>query len=351
MRAVVVHGARDVRVEKREPVAPGADEVQIKIAYGGVCGSDLSYYHKGRVGNFVVQEPLIVGHEVVGTVVLDGRATTDPEHALPPGTPVTIHPATPGTPLPGIEHRPSIWPGGRYLGSAATQPHTQGAMSDLFTARADQLRRIPSDLPLKRAVLAEPLGVALHALRRAGEIKGHRVLISGAGPVGLLAAGAAVTLGARSVVVSDLLANPLAIARTLGAHQTVQVGVEELPVEAFDVVLECSGAPVALTQAVQSCVRGGVVVQVGMLPGEPVPLALAELVSREIDLRGSFRFDDEIEEAVDMLASTPAFDAIVTHVFDAEDAVAAFEMASDARASSKVVLRFEHPDEQADPRT
>jgi L-idonate 5-dehydrogenase len=83
------------------------------------------------------------------------------------------------------------------------------------------------------------------------------------------------------------------------------------------------------------------VVQVGILPGEPAPVALAELVSREIDLRGSFRFDDEIEEAVQMLASTPAFDAVVTHVFDADDAVAAFEMASDARASSKVVLRFD----------
>lgn len=342
MRAVVVHGAHDVRVEEREPVTPGPGEVQVRIAYGGVCGSDLSYYHKGRVGNFVVREPLVVGHEVVGTVLRDGRPADDPD-ALAPGTPVTLHPATPGTPRPGIEHRPSIWPGGRYLGSAATDPHTQGAMSDLFTARADQIRVLPADLPLERAVLAEPLGVALHAVRRAGGVEGRTVLVSGAGPVGLLAAGAAVALGARSVTVSDLLPEPLAIARELGAEHTVAIGTHEVPAEAFDVVLECSGAPQALTQAVRSAVRGGVVVQVGILPGEPAPVALAELVTREIDLRGAFRFDDEIDDAVRLLAATPALGAVVTHVLDAGDAVAAFELASDARASSKVVLRFDPP--------
>ncbi|WP_298456765.1 zinc-binding dehydrogenase [uncultured Cellulomonas sp.] len=342
MRAVVVHGAQDVRVEERAPVPPGPGEVQVRIAYAGVCGSDLSYVHKGRVGSFVVREPLVVGHEVVGTVLADGRGADHPD-ALPAGTPVTIHPATPGTPRPGIEHRPSIWPGGRYLGSAATDPHTQGAMSDLFTARADQVRVLPPELPLERAVLAEPLGVALHAVRRAGGVQGRTVLVSGAGPVGLLAAGAAVALGARSVTVSDLLPEPLALARTLGAQHTVAIGDQAVPVEAFDVVLECSGAPQALTQAVRSAVRGGVVVQVGILPGEPAPVALADLVTREIDLRGAFRFDDEIDDAVRLLAATPALGAVVTHVLDADDAVAAFALASDARASSKVVLRFGPP--------
>jgi len=135
MRAVVVHGAKDVRVEEREPKAPGPQEVQVRIAYGGICGSDLHYYHEGKVGSFVVREPLVIGHEVVGRVVLDGRVASDADHALVSGTPVTIHPASPGHALAGIEHRPNIWPETRYLGSAATWPHTQGAMSDLFTAR------------------------------------------------------------------------------------------------------------------------------------------------------------------------------------------------------------------------
>ncbi|MGO1316193.1 MAG: zinc-binding dehydrogenase, partial [Cellulomonadaceae bacterium] len=290
--------------------------VQVRLAYGGVCGSDLHYYQEGKVGNFVVREPLVVGHEVVGRVVADPRAQTDPEHALAPGTPVTIHPATLGTPLPGLEDRPSIWPEGRYLGSAATWPHTQGAMSDLFTARADQIRVLPAGLPLERGVLAEPLGVAL---------------------------------GAAEVTVTDMLAEPLGTARQLGVTRTLQVGVDEIPAQAFDVVVECAGAPAALSQAIQSVVRGGVVVQVGMLPGDARPVALAELVSRGIDLRGSFRFDDEIDQAVELLATHPALGHVVTDVFEPGDAVAAFDRASDARASSKVVLKFDDSLPPADP--
>ena len=341
MRAVVVHGAKDVRVEEREPKAPGPQEVQVRIAYGGICGSDLHYYHEGKVGSFVVREPLVIGHEVVGRVVLDGRVASDADHALVSGTPVTIHPASPGHALAGIEHRPKIWPETRYLGSAATWPHTQGAMSDLFTARADQIRVLPEGLPLERGVLPEPLGVALHAIRRAGGVAGRRVLVSGAGSVGLLAAGACVALGAAEVNITDVLAEPLTRARALGVNHALQMGVDEVPNQAFDIVLECAGAAPALSQAIKSVVRGGVVVQIGMLPGEPRAVSLAELVVREIDLRGSFRFDDEIDHAVELLTRVPIFGLVVTHVFDADDAVAAFDCASDSRASSKVVLRLD----------
>ena len=340
MRAVVVHGANDIRVEERDPVGPGPNEVQVHIAYAGVCGSDLHYYREGKVGSFVVRHPLVVGHEVVGRVAVDGRAMTDPETALAPGTPVTIHPATLGEPLPGLEHRPSIWPGGRYLGSAATVPHTQGAMCDLFTARADQIRVLPEDLPLERAVLAEPLGVALHALNRAGGVAGRNVLVSGAGPIGLLTAGAAVALGAAEVTATDMLAEPLVLARGLGVTRTAQVGVDPIPERSFEIVIECSGAPAAFDQAVRSVANGGVVVQVGILPGEPRPYTLAEIISREIDVRGSYRFDNEIDQAVELLVVAPVLGQVVTHVFDVGDTVAAFDRALDSRASSKVVIRF-----------
>ena len=340
MRAVVVHGAKDVRIEEREPAVPGPGEIQVAITHAGVCGSDLHYYNEGKIGNFTVREPLVVGHEVSGRVAYDPRVETDPDHALAPGTPVTIHPGTNGTPVSGLEDRPSIWPGGRYLGSAATWPHTQGAMSDRFTCRVDQIRVLPAELPLERAVLAEPLGVALHAINRAGGVAGKRVLVSGAGPIGLLAAGAAVVLGASEVTITDMLTEPFAIARTLNVSRTLQIGVDEIPREAFDVVLECAGAPAALSQAVQSAARGGVIVQVGMLPGDARPVALSELISREIDLRGAFRFNDEIDDAVEMLAAHAALGTVVTDSFAASDAVAAFVRAADPTRSSKVILTF-----------
>ncbi|MGY1841474.1 MULTISPECIES: zinc-binding dehydrogenase [unclassified Modestobacter] len=341
MRAVVVHGAGDLRVEERTPRAPGPDEIQIQIAYAGVCGSDLHYYRSGRVGAFEVREPLVVGHEVVGRVLRDGREATDPGAALATGTPVTLHPATPGQRLPGLEHRPSVWPNTRYLGSAATLPHTQGAMSDLFTARVDQVRVLPASLPLERAVLAEPLGVALHALNRAGGVRGRSVLVSGAGPIGLLVAGAAVASGATDVALCDVLAEPLERGAPLGVSRTFRSGVDTIPAEEFDVVLECAGVPAALDQAIRSVARGGVVVQVGILPGEARPYDLSAVVSREIDVRGSFRFDGELDEAIAMLDATPALGSVVTDLFAAGDAVSAFDRAADARASSKVVIRFD----------
>jgi L-idonate 5-dehydrogenase len=330
-KAVVAHGAGDIRVEDRTVPAPGPGEVLVRVAYAGICGSDLSYYRHGAVGNFVVREPMVLGHEVSGTVVAGG--------SFEPGTPVTIHPASPGQSLPSIAGRPNIWPGSAYLGSAATTPHQQGAMSGYTIAREDQIRVLPADLPLRRAALAEPLGVALHAIARSGGVEGKSVLISGAGPVGLLATAAAIELGATSVAVSDLLPEPLAIARTLGAQRTVQVGVGELEPESFDVVLECSGAPAGLSAAVSAAARGGVVVQVGILPGEARPVALADLISKEVDLRGSFRFDDEITDAVALLAGSDRFDAVVTDVFDIADAPAAFDRAADPRASAKVLVQ------------
>ncbi|GAB2463449.1 L-idonate 5-dehydrogenase [Xylanimonas ulmi] len=333
MRAITVHGAEDLRLEFRSEPVPGPDEVLIRVGYAGVCGSDLHYYRSGRVGAFEVREPLVVGHEISGRVAVDAPG-------LPAGTPVTVHPATPGAPQPGIERRPNIWPGSRYLGSAATTPHTQGAMSDLAVVRADQIRVLPDDLPLRRAVLAEPLAVGLHAIARADGVVGKRVLVSGAGPIGLLAAGAAHASGAASVTVSDLHAAPLEIARRLGAADVVRVGAQEAPAEAFDVVLECAGAPAAVDAAIRATRRGGVVVLLGMLPGDARPYTLVDVVTREIDVRGSFRFDHELDDAVAMLATTPALGHVVTDVFGPRDALAAFDRAADPRTSSKVVIEF-----------
>lgn len=332
MRAAFIDGKDQLEVREAPVPAPQAGEVRIRVDYVGICGSDLHYYYEGANAEFVVKEPLIPGHELSGVVDLD------PSGRLEPGTPVTVHPARFGTSERGIENDPHLWPGGSYLGSASTWPHTQGAMSEYLIVRDDMVRVLPADLPVRRAVLAEPLSVALHAATRAGDLADTRVLVSGAGPIGLLAVAAARARGAAHITVSDVFPEPLGRARELGADATVQIGSEDLPANAFDVVFECSAAPVAISAAGVAVRKLGTVVQVGMVPNEPRPVNLAPFISKEVALLGTFRFNDEVDEAVALLAAAPEIERVVTHVLPLDQAVEAFAVARDSRASSKVVV-------------
>jgi len=332
MTSVVIHGQGDLRVENHAIPEPGPGEVRLRVAYVGVCGSDLSYYHRGAVGSFVVREPLVPGHELSGTV------EHDPGGRWEAGTPVTVHPATFGTSQPGLADRPHLWPQGAYLGSASTWPHTQGAMSQYFVVRDDMVRPLPPGLEIRTAALAEPLGVALHAIRVAGGVSGRRVLVSGAGPIGLLAAAGAIAEGAGAVVVTDIQSAPLQRAKQLGAAATINVSTDTVPSESFDVVLECSGAPAGVSASLEAARRAGIVVQVGMLPSEPAPINIAPLVAKEVQLRGAFRFNQEIDDAIGMLAAHPDIAQVVTHVYGAAQAHTAFDTASDSSASSKVLV-------------
>lgn len=335
MRAAFIDGKERIEVREAPTPEPGEGEVRIRVDSVGICGSDLHYYFEGANGEYVVREPLVPGHE------LSGRVDLDPSGRLAPGTPVTVHPARFGTPERGIEDDPHLWPGGSYLGSASTWPHTQGGMSEQLVVRADMIRVLPDALPVRRAVLAEPLGVALHAATRAGDLAGARVLVSGAGPIGLLAVAAARARGAAHITVSDVLEAPLARAAELGADALVRVGAEELPQSAFDVVFECSGAPVAISSAGTAVRRKGVVVQVGMVPNEPRPVNLAPYISKEVHLVGTFRFHDEIDEAVALLAADPGIEKVVTHALPLAEVAEAFRIARDAQVSGKVVVTLQ----------
>ena len=338
MRAVRIHAKRDMRTEQVPSPDPAADEVRVRVCYVGICGSDLHYYQDGAAGIFAIREPLIPGHEVSGVIDLD------PAGAYEAGTPVTVHPATWGTPQPDLtDEQRHLWPGGGYLGSASTWPHTHGGLAEQLIVRRDQVRRLPASLPVKRAALAEPLAVGLHGLAVGGGIRGKRVLISGSGPIGLLTAAAAAAGGAAEVVCADLLAGPLQRARSLGAASpvsigTVQIGVENLPESHFDVTLECAGVSQALHGLLLATRRAGVVVQVGNLPDVTRPVNLAPLVSKEIQLRGTFRFNNEIDAAITLLDLNPQIEHVITHVLPIEDVDQAFAIAANSEISGKVVV-------------
>lgn len=332
MKSFVIRGKQDAVTRESDAPTPTGDQVRIRVRYVGICGSDLHYYYEGANGAFVVREPLVPGHELSGVVDLDPRG----EWA--PGTPVTVHPATFGPDRPGMEDLRHLRPGGSYLGSASTWPHTQGGLQEFLLVGRDMLRPLPTGLDLRRAALAEPLAVALHACTMAGDLTGRSVLVSGAGPIGLLVAYAARARGASRVAVSDVLPGPLARARHLGFDEVYRAGETPLPAGEFDIAMECSGARSSIAACIDALRPRGVLTQVGMLPAHPLELSLAALVSRELTWVGCFRFNDEIDEAVQLLASSADVEAVISHVVHADRAEEAFAVAKDSDASGKVLV-------------
>ncbi|WP_405063311.1 alcohol dehydrogenase catalytic domain-containing protein [Kribbella sp. NBC_01505] len=334
MHAVVVHGPGDVRVEQRPDPAPGPGEVLVAMEWGGICGSDISYARHGASGTAVLRHPLVLGHEVAGRIAVLGRGVSG--HAVDDA--VTVHPASPSSEaLPSlIAGRTNLHQEVRYFGSAAFEPHEDGGFSTYRVVRLDQLRALPAGLSTRIAALAEPLAVALHAVGRLGDVRGRQVFVNGAGSIGSLVVAAAKARGAASVLSADVSAEALAMASALGADELFDAAVE-LPSDSA-LVVEASGVPAALGAVLRATARGGTVVQVGNLPITPTPAVLGDLVSREITWTGSYRFVDEITEAVALLAGGLDVTPLIAAEYDLADAVAAIDAA--ATTAGKVLLRL-----------
>ena len=334
MRSLEINAPMDLRLVEKEVTFPGAGQVRIAVEYGGICGSDLGYWKKGISGTAVLKRPFVLGHEISGRIEELGEGVT----GLSVGQGVTVHPARTRGELP--EHlvgRENLHPHLTYFGSAAQDPHTDGAFSESITVDADQVVVLPEGLSTRRAVLAEPLAVAMHAVHRAGDVAGKHVLVSGCGPVGLLVVLAARAAGAARITAVDLAETARERALALGADVATDStdGMDERITVAF----EASGAPASLDGILRNISRASTVVQVGNLPPTPVSVALGPIVSKEIDYRGTYRFVTEIEDAVALLASSDVAEQVISDEFPLDDATAAFEAAA-GRGSSKVVLTF-----------
>lgn len=339
MLGCVIHGQGDLRVDELPTPEPGPGQALVAVRYGGVCGSDLHYWRHGGVGDFRLAEPMVLGHEVVGTVASYGDGASGPAV----GTAVAVHPATPCGVCPECaDGRRNVCRDTRYLGSAARTPHVQGGFAAQVAVPAEQLRPLPAGLELRRAALAEPLSVALHAVRRAGTVAGRQVLVTGAGPIGCLVVAAAKAAGAARITVTDLLPQALAYAVSAGADAVVRADDPADPSwpSEVDIAIEASGVAAGLDSSLRLVRRGGVVVQLGMLPPGQSPFAGNLVVSREIELRGAFRFDTEFDDALALLAVESSFDDLVSAVVPVRDAESAFALAADRNKSCKVLLDF-----------
>jgi L-idonate 5-dehydrogenase len=342
MRAIVIHAAKDVRLEERTAAAPGPGEVAIDTAVGGICGSDLHYYNHGGFGAVRVKEPMILGHEVSGRVAALGDGVSD----LAIGQLVAISPSRPCRTCrycrEGLyNHCLNM----RFYGSAMPFPHIQGAFSERLVV--DRLQCVAADgLGAGEAAMAEPLSVALHATRRAGEMLGKRVLVTGCGPIGALTIIAARRAGAAEIVATDLNPNALAAARRVGADRTIDLGREPDALAAytadkgyFEVLYECSGAASALAAGLAAMRPRGVVLQLGL--GGDMLVPMMQITSKELDLRGSFRFHEEFAIAVRLMqAGLVDVKPLITHTFALDDMATAFATASNRDIAMKTQIAF-----------
>jgi len=345
MKAVVLRAAEDLRVEPREERALGPGEVRVKVESGGICGSDLHYFHHYRMGDFPVREPFVLGHEAAGTIAETGPGVT----RVAVGDRVAINPSHPcGQCEFCRSDRENLCGDMIFLGSSRRFPHAQGLFAESFATHERQCVKVPADTPARVAALAEPLSVVLHALSHAGPLLGRKLLVTGAGPIGSLTLMMARFAGAAAVEITDVTPEPLKVAEALGADRAHDVAANPgsladpaHPRGRFDVAVECSGHPAALATCLQQLAPGGTIVQVGMYANTQVTVPMDQVMVKELTLKSSMRFAREFPVAVDLLAGGRLnVSPVLSHEFAAADAMEAFRTASDRRRSMKVHLRF-----------
>ena len=342
MRAIVAHAARDLRIEDRPPEAVGPGQVRVRLAVGGICGSDLHYFNHGGFGAVRLREPMILGHEVSGHVVETGRGV----EGFAPGDLVAVSPSRPcGACAYCAEGLRNHCLNMRFYGSAMPFPHIQGAFREELVADASQCVKAGGLSP-GLAAMAEPLAVCLHAARRAGDLIGARVLVTGCGPIGCLAILAARRAGAAEIVATDLAAATLAHALRIGADRAVNVAEQpEALAEyardkgSFHALFECSGAAPALAAAIPALRPRARILQLGL--GGDMTLPLQAMTAKEIELRGCFRFHEEFSTAVRLMQGGHIDPSpLITHTLPLGEAMRAFEIAGDRTQAMKAQIAF-----------
>ncbi len=345
MQACVLHAANDLRLEHQDDPPLGPRDVRIRVRNGGICGSDLHYFHAGRIGDFVIREPLVPGHEFAGEVAEVGSEVTRVRVA----DRVAVHPGRScGRCARCREGRANLCESVFFMGSASKFPHMQGGFRERVVVDAGQCYIVTAPIGFDEMAFAEPLAVTLHAGLRAGNLVGRRVLVTGGGPIGQLLLLVARHGGAAHVAVTDVLDAPLATARRLGADAAIDVRADPEALNAqaaqiggYDVAFEASGVAAALNSAIDAVHPGGTIVQVGSLPAGASGVTANRIMAKELAVLGSFRFDAAFATAIACLENRRIdVRPLLTGVLPMARAREAFETASDRTRSMKVQIAF-----------
>ena len=334
MRVAVLNRPGELVVEERPEPEPGPGQVKVRISSVGVCGSDTHYYDHGRIGRFVVESPLVLGHEASGEVVQVGAGVT----SLRPGQRVSLEPGVPDLVCEQcLAGRYNLCPGMRFFAT----PPVDGAFAELVVVHAAFAHAVPDSMSDDAAALLEPLSVGIWACRKARVTAGSRVLVTGAGPIGLVAVQTALAFGAAEVVVSDVNPHRLSLAEDLGATSVVDArdgSVVDLP-RSPDVLLECSGFPPAIGEGIRALAPAGRAVLVGM-GGDEVPLPLSVVQERELELTGTFRYANTWPTAIELVTSGRVdLDRLVTGTYGLAQAADALLAGRRDPSAVKAVVR------------
>ena len=335
MRAAVLVRAGQVELEERPAPRPGPGEVLVDVRAVGVCGSDVHYYEHGRIGEFVVDAPLVLGHESAGVIAEVGPGMT----GLSVGQRVSVEPGVPCRSCTQcLAGRYNLCPDMRFFAT----PPIDGAFAEQVIVHSAFAHPVPDSMSDDAAALLEPLSVGVWACRKGRVGPGSRVLVTGAGPIGLVAVQTALAFGATEVVVSDVNPARLELARALGATELVDARSESVTdVAPPTVLLECSGFPPAINQGIRALDRAGRAVLVGM-GGDEIPLPLSAVQNRELELTGTFRYANTWPTAIALVsAGRVDLDRLVTGHYGLADAESSLTVGRSDPSSIKVIV---HPD-------
>ncbi len=343
MLAAVLHGIKDLRVEERPVPELAAGKVLLRLRRGGICGTDIHYFEEGRFGSFAMSAPFILGHEVTGEVVAMGEGVAQPAV----GQRVVVNPARQCGHCDYCRSgRGNLCRRVLMLGSASTRPPTNGAFSQYLLIGAEQCFPIPPQIDDGLAAMMEPFAVALHASRRAGCVAGRQVLVTGGGPIGLLTVIAARAFGATTIALSDPVEERRQMALAVGADAALDPAgtafkdqVAALVGDGFDLAFEASGAPPALRQVFDVVRRGATLVQIGVFSAPELSLPINQLMIREVQFVGSFRYGNVWEEGIRLLASGRVnLQPLISRVLPLEQAPDALALAGAKSGVVKVQL-------------
>ena len=342
MKAIVAHAAKDLRLEDREIPKPAEGQDLIRMQAGGICGSDLHYYNHGGFGAVWLKEPMILGHEVSGVIENLSNDVT----GLETGQRVAISPSRPCSACTYChEGKQNHCLNMRFYGSAMPFPHIQGAFQQWLVVDAVQCA-VADGLSSGEAAMAEPLSVVLHAAKQAGALTGKRVLVTGCGPIGLLAVLVARASGATEIVATDITEFTLQTALNVGADITQNVAKTPNALDQyaqnkghFDVLFECTGVAAVLASTISAMRPGAILVQLGL--GGDMTLPVQAMTAKELQFKGSFRFHSEFFEAVELMQNGRLdVKPLITSTLPLTQMHDAFELASNREKALKVQLNF-----------
>ncbi len=343
MKSIKIHGAMDLRIDDYPLEKMSSNQVEISIATGGICGTDLHYYKHGGFGHIKLKEPMVLGHEVSGHVTKLGSKVTN----LSIGQLVSVSPSRPCNKcIFCLEGNQNHCINMQFYGSAMPFPHIQGAFRERLIAE-DYQCVVADGLSPEEAAMAEPLAVCLHAIKQAGDIFGKKVLIIGSGPIGTLGVLSARRAGAEEILVTDISDKALEFSNLVGADKVINASKNYLQIEKFqvgkgyfDLAIECSGSASGINDAIKCLKPKGTLIQLGL--GGDILMPLVSVTTKELNIKGSFRFHSEFELAVKMMKKKLIdVKPLITHSIPFQNAEQGFKIAMDEKENSmKVQLIF-----------